>query len=77
MITTLKIKTTELIYWRVRRPMSRLGYTVRSWLPDSFLYWMLIEAAVRAEPNTNPAERTVGHVLEHLKPHDSERGQER
>jgi len=71
MITTLKIKTTELIYWRVRRPLNRLRYKMLRRVPAGFLYWGLIEAASRAEPNANPAERTVGEVLEYLKPHDA------
>lgn len=61
-----KIKASEIVYWRVRRPASRLGLAIVWRLPRRVVYWCVVRAALVVEPNSYPGDVTAEQMLKTL-----------
>jgi len=57
---------TELVYWHVKRPAHKAFLALIWKLPKRVVYWCVIRAAVKAEPNTNPSAVTAEQMLKVL-----------
>ena len=54
----------EAIYWGVRRPCRRAAHMLIWRLPEPIVYWCVVRAACRVEPNTDPSGVTAGEMLD-------------
>lgn len=57
---------TEVMYWNVKRPAHRLFLSFVWALPTKVVYWCVVRAAVKVEPNANPSGVTAEQMLERL-----------
>lgn len=59
----------EFKYWRISRPAEKLKLKVVWKLPDWVVYWCVIRAAVKVEPNSNPSGVTAEQMLKEWESH--------
>lgn len=57
----------EFVYWRLRRPAHKAFIDIIWRLPRRVVYWCVVRAAVKVEPNTDPSDVTAAQMLEAMK----------
>jgi hypothetical protein len=63
----LKIACNEFMYWHFNRPGHRMLVAFVWRLPKPVVYWCVVRAATKAEPNLSPEKVTAIQMLEAMK----------
>ena len=64
----MKLRITEAYYWHVVRPSRKLFRAIIWKLPDSVVYWCVVRAACKVEPNSNPSGVTAAQMMDAFAP---------
>lgn len=62
----LKIKFSEAKYWYLSHPAEKATITLVWKLPTRIIYWAVIRAAARVEPDRYPGDVTATQMLDAL-----------
>lgn len=60
---TIRSKANWYVYWYIRRRLQAWPHFVARHLPRKVVYWCVIIAAVKAEPNESPADVTALEMM--------------